>query len=637
VFGEAFYLIKKLISFVSSKQTVKIDRQPSKDLLHHVSLIDKGIKEKKDYLAPNPVDFSPPTHRKVGNNYIQTLYVWKYPGEIDKNHMEDLYNLQVDSIITFHQVPINNEYFIDYLTKRIDKNSKIMKSLEKRGKSDGYTENQIEMDKELRKDLIKRKENTYAFSFYIDVHADNLDELQSRVNTVQRMLGQLGMIAYNADGENEAAFYSTLPILADKLQHYQTLTTSNIADMFPLSSPHLSMETGAYYGRNKGDNSMILLDRFKMDNPNSIVIGPSGKGKSTLVKQEHLIYWMLGAKVFAIDRDNEMRVLTQEVGGLYIDYSKKSEYRINPCDLRCSEDEEDRFDYFDRKIDFLINLYRKMAGGVSPRERSLLAKSIRKAYEEKGFTDDYDTLFEEIQTDPGKIQIKTRQLKPLTAMPILSDIDEEMKAHPGLEELREKVGYFMEEGPGKLINEHSNVDVKAYSWVTFGVRNLSEETRPVIIWTILDFIENTIKHNADLPKHLRDKIMVIAEEAWSLINDTDGAKYFYAYSKRCRKYGGALTTVFQNILDCYKDEGGYGIEILNNTSLVVLTAIGERGVGVKELKEKLNVNNKVIRDLKRAQKGEGYIITDNGRAEFDLKIIPEFKHMVTASAFEEAS
>jgi type IV secretory pathway VirB4 component len=628
-------MLNKLKKMFKPRTNVKIYKNPSKKNINDAGLVEMGMKTNRDFLAPHPIDFKPGTYRKVGDFYTKTLFMWKWPSKLSNNHLDDLYNLQIDSTITMHQIPVDTNYFVSFLTKRINQNLKTQKANEDRKRSDGRINYQIKQDEELRDKLISGEENAYVIGFYIDIHADSLDELNKRVDKMQRAVGRKGFTAYNSDGQNEDAFYTTLPILTDRLQRYQDLTTSNVVDIFPLSSAHLSMDGGVYYGKNKGDNSIILLDRFKMKNPNMAIIAPSGSGKSVFTKQEHFLYWLLeDAKVYAIDRENEMRPLTELVGGLYLDYSKKSNFRMNPCDLRYSED--DKFDYFDRKIEFLINLFRKMAGQLSTMERSLLARSIRKAYEEKGFTEDYQTLYEDYQASAsGNIQIKNKKLRPLSDMPILSDIDMQMEMYTELADLRARVSYFLEEGPGRILNAHSTVDITEYDWVTFGVRNLSKETRPVIIWTVLDFIENTIKHNADLPKHLREKLMVLAEEAWSIINNDEEAEYFYEYSKRCRKYGGALTTVVQSILDYYKDSKGNGAEILNNTSMVVLLPIGEKAVGAKELKEKLSLSEKVIRDLKRGDTGQGYIITDENRAEFQLEIIPEIKEFITTSAFEE--
>ncbi|WP_128896648.1 VirB4 family type IV secretion system protein [Longirhabdus pacifica] len=628
-------MLKWLKSKPKKKQTYEIDRQPKQEMFQDPMLIQRGMKEKKDYMAPHPVNFKALTYRKVGEYYIQTLFVFGWPTILQHNHLEDLYHINVNTVINYHVVPVNNKFFIRFLNKRIDDNNKAIRFLEKRKKSDGYKEAQVKRDTELRDKLIDEKENSYVLSAYIDVHATTLEKLEKEVSKVQRLLGRKGMKAYNCDGQNEQAFYATLPLLMDQLGKVQDFTTSNIADLFPLSSSSLSMNSGIYYGQNKGDDSMILLDRFKMKNPNAAIIAPSGSGKSTFAKQEHFSYWLRGAKVYIIDRDNETKAITKEVGGLFLDFSKRSDLRINPCDLRCNE--EDKYDYFDRKVDFLINLYRKMAGNITTKERSLIARCIRAAYEEKGFTEDYNTLYEAVQKDAGSIKIKNRKLRPLTDMPTLSDIDRQMKEYESLENLRDEVAFFIEEGPGKIINTHSNVDITEYEWVSFGVRNLSNETRPVILWIVLDFIENAIKGNQDLSAHLREQIMVYAEEAWSIINNDEEAEYFYEYSKRCRKYGGALTTVWQNIMDCLKDANGFGIEILNNTSMVVVLTVGQKPVGIEELKNELGLNDKIIDDLKVADKGEGYIITDKNSAEFKLEIIPEIKHLVTASAFDEAS
>lgn len=629
-------LLQQVMSVVGLKSKVKVTKLPSKNFYSSdEERIGRGARNVRDYLAPNPVDFSPLDYRKVGDYYIKTLFVWKYPEKLNNNHLEDLFYQPFDNTITIHQVPINSEYFVTYLSTRINKNKRLKSMLEARNRSDGYINQQIIMDEKLRDELISGKERSYSVGIYIDVYAKSLDQLEKNVDAMMRAVGRRGMTCYNADGQNEDAFYSTLPIMVDRLQHYHNMTTSNIADLFPISSSTLSMDTGVYYGKNKGDNSMILLDRFKMKNPNMAIIAPSGSGKTTLMKQEAILYRITKkARVFFLDRENETVKLTERMKGLFLDYSKRSNIRVNPCDLRASDD--DKFDYFDRKVEFLINLFRKMAGGLTTKERSLLARCIRKAYAVKGFTEDYATLFTDVQHgEETNIRITNRKLRPLTDMPILSDIDHECKQYQELDDLRDRVAYFLEEGPGKIINAHSNIDIRQFKWVSFGLRNLSDETRPVIIWTILDFIENTIKENADKPKELREKILVNTVESWSIMNNDEEAEYFYEYSKRCRKYGGALTTEVQNILDYDRDSKGFGIEILNNTSMVIVLSIGQKGTGVNGLKEKLGLNDSVIKSLQTSETGAGYIITDENRAEFYLEPIPEFKDFIFTTPFED--
>jgi type IV secretory pathway VirB4 component len=319
------------------------------------------------------------------------------------------------------------------------------------------------------------------------------------------------------------------------------MNSSPIAASFPFISSDLTSDDGILYGVNRHNNSLILFDRFSLQNANMVVFATSGAGKSYAVKLEVLRSLMLGTDVIIIDPEYEYKHLSDAVGGTYINVSLASESKINPFDLpRPVGEEQSSEDIIRSSVIVLKGLLRIMLGNLTAEEDSLLDKALLETYAKKDII-------------PG-VDLTT------VAPPIMQDLAEVLEGMTGAGDLLTRLKKYTEGTFAGLLNSPTNIDIKN-KLVVFSVRDLEDELRPMAIYTIVNHIWNTVRSE-------RKKRMLVIDEAWWLMRHEDSAKFIHALVKRCRKYYLGVTTITQDVNDFLTSP--YGMAILTNSSIQLL-------------------------------------------------------------------
>jgi len=284
------------------------------------------------------------------------------------------------------------------------------------------------------------------------------------------------------------------------------MDTTSLASTFPFTSSELTSNEGVMYGINEHNDSLVVFDRFSLENANMVVFAKSGAGKSYMVKLEILRSLLFETEVIIIDPEDEYRKLTDAIGGTYIDFSFTSPSRINPFDL--PEVKEADENELAMKIISLHSLMKVMMGELSPQEDALLDRALVATYSMKGIT-----------RDPA-----THSNEP----PLMEDL---YKVLVGMEEavakgLADRLEKYVKGSFQGIFSQKSNVSF-GNQLTVFGIRNLTDELRPTAIFIILDYIWTKVKR--DLKKRL-----LIVDEAWYLMKNEDSASFLYAVAKRAR-------------------------------------------------------------------------------------------------------
>ena len=328
----------------------------------------------------------------------------------------------------------------------------------------------------------------------------------------------------------------------DELMITFNLNSSPIAASFPFISAELTSDDGILYGINRHNNSLILFNRFSLQNANMVVFATSGAGKSYAIKLEILRTLMMGVDIIVIDPEMEYKHLCEAVGGTYINISLSSESKVNPFDLpRPTGGEEiSTEDVIRSAVITVKGLLRIMFAGLSTEEDSVLDRALIETYAKKDITPEADLA----------------TVEP----PIIQDLQEILEGMEGSQNLVLKLKKFTEGTFSGLFNSPTNVDMKN-QLVVYSVRDLEEELRPLAIYAIVNYIWNVVRSES------KKRILVI-DEAWWLMQHEDSARFIYALVKRCRKYFLGVTTITQDVNDFLRSQ--YGQAIVTNSSLQLL-------------------------------------------------------------------
>ncbi|MCS7093459.1 MAG: ATP-binding protein [Patescibacteria group bacterium] len=567
--------------------TSKKDSSTNKSQIinHLVSNIARGMVSVKDIIAPSfvEVDFN---HLRIDDKYYRTLYVVGYPRYVSPNWLYSLITFDHPLYISMFIYPTEAKVVLEDLKKKIAEMEATIENEIRAGKVVDPTI-QVTLDDALalQSELAKGAERFFQFGFYITIPADNLEELNRLTKEIDAVLSSLLIIARQATLEMEEGFKSTLPIFYDKLGVWRNMDTTSLATTFPFATASLTRNEGILYGINEHDGSLIIFDRFTLENANSVILGKSGGGKSFLVKLETLRLLMMGVEVIIIDPENEYEKLARSMGGEFIVFSPSSQYKINPFDIEKTNDNPDELS---NKILDLHSLMRVIMGELTPSQDALLDKALVATYKAKGITQDPETFANE--------------------MPLLEDLYKILigMETPESKELSDRLEKFIAGSAAGIFNHHSNFDIKNQLTV-FGIRDLEENLRPVAMYIILDYIWNKIRRD-------QKKRILVVDEAWYLIKQKDSGTYLYSFAKRARKYKLGLTTITQDVEDFLSTDEGKAI--LTNSSLQII--LKQSTAAVEKIAEVFFLTSGEKHFLLQCGVGEGLFFAGHSHVGFQV-------------------
>ena len=521
--------------------------------------LGRGMVDVKDVLAPPAmeIDFD---YVKTGNTYFRTLFVAGYPRFVGANWLAPLINFDHTLDISFYYYPAETKGILDDLRRKIaEMEATIESDLQSGRVLDPTIKTALQDARDLQEQLATGIERFYQYSFYIKIPAATLEELDYITKQVEAVAGSLLLITKHATLQQEAAFQSTLPTFTDKLFVIRNMDTTSLATTFPFTSSELTANEGVLYGINEHNGSLVIFDRFTLENANSVIFAKSGAGKSYMVKLEALRSLMFGTEIIVIDPEDEYKELATAIGGELIDFAQSKPSRINPFDLSGVYEEGEN--ELGLKILSLHSLLRIMLGELSPTEDAILDKALINTYKLAGIT-----------PDPS-----TQTKKP----PLLGDLYNvlENMAEPQAREMAARLEKFIRGSLSGIFDQESTVDLRN-TFTVFSISNLEDELRPIAMFIILDYVWTRIKRD-------RKKRLLVVDEAWYLMKYQDSASFMYSIAKRARKYNLGLTTITQDVEDFLDSD--YGKAIVTNSSIQILlkqsTAAIDKIVGVFYLSE----------------------------------------------------
>jgi conjugal transfer ATP-binding protein TraC len=573
-----------------TEKQLKLERERA--TLDEERVYRRGIVTIRDLIAPAAFQINP-DFLKLGNKYVRTMFVVTYPRYVGVGWGAPVINYSGTIDISMYFYPVKSEIILKQLRNKVGVvTAQIMSDNEKGAPRDPLRETALRDMEQLRDDLTQGVEHFFQFAFYVTLYADSEEELDKRTGEIESVFGAKLIYTKRGFYQSEQGFNSTLPLGNDELMITFNMNTSPIASSFPFISSDLTSEKGILYGINRHNNSLVLFDRFSLQNANAVVFATSGAGKSYAVKLEVLRAMMMGTDVMIIDPEMEYKTLSDAVGGTYVNVSLASKGKINPFDLpRPTGEETSVEDILRSAVITLKGLMRIMIGqpigsggarGFTPKEDSMLDRALIESYAKKDITPDLTV------ADLERVEY-----------PILQDLQEVLEGMEGANDLVDRLRKYTEGTFAGLLNSPTTVEMDN-QLVVFSVRDLEDELRPMAIYTIVNYIWNVVRS-------VKKKRILAIDEAWWLMQHEDSAKFIFALVKRARKYFLGVTTITQDVNDFLNNS--YGQAIVTNSSLQFL--MKQSPAGVDKVAETFNLTQSEKYLLLEAAIGEGIFFAGN--------------------------
>lgn len=513
----------------------------------------EGMEEQADYLC-------------IDGQYVRTLFISGYPFVAQSGWLDSLIHFNHSADISYHIHEVDALQALPKLHRKITELESTRRAMMRKGAVIGSEiTDPLDSAMELRDKIQRGQEKLFQMSVYISLRAETLEALNKTTKLLENALAARLFNVKTARYQQLEALQSILPRGDDELNQKRNLDSSSAALAFPFMSSELVQEAGILYGVNNSNNSLVILDRFSLNNANGIVFAQSGSGKSYASKVEILRQLMQGTKVIVIDPEREYKNLTKSVNGTYIKLSAKSKEKINPFDLATTSHSKNDISEHAQDLTEVISL---MADGLSAREKAALDKAILKIY------------------------ARARKEPPL-----LEDLYAELK-DLGQLKLRERLEKYISGTLANVFNHQTNIKLDN-RLIVFDIKDLPESLRQIMMMIVANFVQNRVKAKPE-------KRLLVIDEGWLLLEHEESARFVAGLVRRARKYYLGVTIISQQANDFLKSD--YGRAIASQSSLRIL--MRQDTTTIKNVAAEFNLSEYESDYLLTCGRGDALIIAD---------------------------
>lgn len=579
-------------------------------------IVDRGQLRVNDLIAPDAIE-NETNHIKIGKRYLRTITITGYPRTVHIGWLNRLYSYAANIDISSHVETMPSNKVIKTLNRKITQMISTQRMDAERGKlSDIAVETALDDAEELRDKIHKGLEKLFYQSIYINIAGKNEDELDMLTDEIETLCGQMGMTTRHAMYQQPQGFNSVLPIADDRLRYKRNFDTSSLATCFPIVSAELTDTRGIpiLYGINLINQSLVMFDRFKLNNYNSITLATSGAGKSYFVKLEAIRSMAIGTNIIIIDPQGEYKSIAEAVGGQYIKLSASSKDRINPLDLQFAGEEEDGTNFLTQKILDVYSIIEVMIRKkLSARERKVVLNALEDTYRKFGITRDSRSVETNNYMEGERFQLQGTKKN----MPTLSDLERSLRKYnegiPISDELDPYINGFL-----NLFNGETNINANS-RFIVFDIKDMEKELAELAMFIVLEFIWGQIK-SGDMKRRL-----LVVDEAWMLMSNEQSADYVVRVAKTARKFNAGLSIISQQARD-FLTNGGEGI--IGNTSMQIL--LRQHPNDIKAVAEMFNLSGSEQSLIRTAEKGEALIFAGGNHTAVQV-VSHDFEHIICST------
>jgi len=558
-------------------------------LLPH-EIYENAVLELKDIIAPSALKITP-QELNLGDRVARTFFVISYPRYLSDSWFSPIINLDAVFDVSIHIHPVDTADILRKFQKKVaEVESQIMIREEKGMVRDPKLATAYENLETLRDQLQQAQERLFDIGLYITIYGNSMEEIDRVESEIKSMLDSKLVYLKPALFRQDDGFRSVIPASNDVLQVNSKLNSTPLSTVFPFISFNLTADRGILFGVNRHNYSLVLFDRFSMENYNSVVFATSGAGKSFATKLEILRTLMFDTEIIVLDPEREYEFMAESTGGRYFNISLTSPHHINPFDLPLPGEDETAGDILRNNTVALVGLFRIMLGGLTPEEDSIIDRAITETYALKDITADSDL---------------SRATPPL-----LSDFEMVLSGMEGSDSLINRLSKFTRGTWAEFINRPTNVNINK-RFVVFSVRDMEDELKTVAMHIIMHFIWNTVR------KELKKRLLII-DEAWWMMKSDDTASFLFGMTKRGRKYYLGVATITQDVSDFLRSP--YGLPIITNSSIQLL--LKQSPTAIDAVQKTFNLSDEEKYLLLESDVGEGIFFA--GLKHVAIKILASY-------------
>lgn len=550
----------------------------------------------KDYICPDTFEIKD-DYIKIGNRYARVLFLKEYANYIKDGMVAELTDINKNSMMSIDVIPIAmDEAVREAENRRLGVETNITNWQRRQNANNNFSaiipydlEMQREQSKEFLDDLITRDQRMFM-SVLTMVHTaetkEELDNDTEEILTIARKnLCQFGVLKFQQlDGLNTA-----MPFGVRKIDTLRTLTTESLAVFMPFRVQEIRETNGIYYGQNVISKNMIIADRKKLLNGNSLVFGVSGSGKSFITKEE-IVFTMLkdkNADVIVIDPENEYTPLVKALGGEVIKVSATSGNHINAMDM--NKNYADGANPVILKSEFILSLCEQLIGSdnLGAKQKSIIDRCTASTYRYY--------LQGNYQGTPPTLQDFYQEL--------LKQEETEAK------EIALAIELFVN-GSLNTFAKQTNVDTEN-RLICYNILDLGKQLLPLGMLVVLDSILNRITQNRAKGRNT----YIFIDEIYLLLRNEYSANFLYTLWKRVRKYGAYLIGITQNVEDMLQNNTARAM--MANSELIIM--LNQASTDRAELAKLLNISDLQLSYITNVGAGEGLLKIGSSLIPFSNK------------------
>ena len=545
----------------------------------------------KDFIAPSSFEFRTGRSFGVGRRIGCASFLQILAPELNDRMLADFLDMESSLIVSMHVQSVDQVKAIKTIKRKITDLQKMTIEEQKKAVRAGYDMDIIPSDlatygteaKKLLQDLQSRNERMFLLTFIVVNTAGSRQQLDNNVFQAASIAQKYNCQLTRLDFRQEEGLMSSLPLGLNQIEIQRGLTTSSVAIFIPFTTQELFKDgkEALYCGLNALSNNLIMVDRKRLKNPNGLILGTPGSGKSFAAKREIAnVFLVTDDDIIICDPEAEYGPLVERLHGQVIKISPTSPHYINPMDLNLNYSDDEN--PLSLKSDFILSLCELIVGGkdgLMPVEKTIIDRCVRMVYR------DY-------LSDP----------KPEN-MPILEDLYNELRRQE--EKEAQYIATALEiyvSGSLNVFNHRTNINIENRI-VSFDIKELGKQLKKIGMLIVQDAVWNRVTINREAHKSTRYYI----DEMHLLLREEQTAAYTVEIWKRFRKWGGIPTGITQNVKDLLSSREVENIFENSDFILMLNQASGDRQILAKQL----NISPHQLSYVTHSGEGEGLLFYGN--------------------------
>lgn len=531
--------------------------------------------------------------------YHQVITAINYPRLVDPGWLTKLIELNLDFDLSIHITPYSVDSTVKLLENEIKKQKTDLYALESSGKLIPQALIQQHQDTMSLLSLVQEgTEKMFDMSLCIDSKAFTKEDLEKNTKEIMSTMNSILIIPKIPALRMISGLKTSLPLAEDELKITRNITSSAAAACFPFAVTSLEQHaSGILIGFNTINSIPIIIDPYAFSNPNILVLGTSGGGKSFAVKLLMMRQLMEGLEINVIDPQGEYTSLVETFDGHVIRIAPDSTSVINPFDLLDQA--------LDEKKLSLLAFFRVLLGELTPQQGAILDEAMEHVYEDKGISNDPKSW----SNKPPTIEDMYNEILPLTRS------GKEVIYKPAMEIVNRLKSYVF--GPMRFLNQHTKINLNA-RMISFDIKDAPEVGKPTLMYLILEYVYTQMKKS-------KDRKMLVIDEAWTVLSAGEEAEYVLKIVKTCRKFNLSLCILTQDVEDVLSSRAGRAV--LTNTATKLLL---KQDVSViDQIVEQFSLNKAERQFLGIATMGRALLIAENTRIPIYIQASPDEYMLIT--------